>query len=240
MRFRDIVAGTLVLVAVAACGGSTPAGSVAPTAPAATSATAATATAVTAATGTPAATAVPPVVTQPPITEPPITQPPTSQQPGPTFAGDPDFAAAFPKTIDGQPVTNVTTARLIDFFRAFSAPEATIEGIRHGLASIGVDLETVVFGNATATFDGSPFQFQALRVPGKDANLLIQNYQALDLTTFNEGDTLKQETSGGKNVSVIRNVDGYASTWLYAHGEILWTVDTSDEAEAAAVFTALP
>lgn len=137
-------------------------------------------------------------------------------------------------------MTSVTTARLIEFFRAFETPEAKIELVRQSLAAIGVDLETVGFGTATATHGGSPFGFQAIRVPGKDANVIVQNYQSINFGTSNEGDTLTKETSGGKSVTVVRSADGYASTWLYAQGEIVWSVDSSDAEEAAAVFTALP
>lgn len=228
MRLRSIVVGTTLLVVIAACGSSAPAGSVSPTPP-------------PGATGTPAANTAPPGVSNPPtVTNPPATLPATTLGPQPTFVGDPDLAAKFPKTIDGQPVTGVTTARLIDFFRAFSTPEAQIEEFRQALAAIGIDFETVIFGNANATLNGSPFGFQAIKVPGKDANVVIQNYQGLSLTATNEGDTMKQETSGGKTVSVIRSAGGYASHWLYATGEIAWELATSDPEEAAALFTALP
>src|SRR5450759_744123 len=46
--------------------------------------------------------------------------PGASQQPGPSFAGDPELAAKFPKQVDGQPVTSVQTARFIDFMSAFN------------------------------------------------------------------------------------------------------------------------
>jgi hypothetical protein len=35
-------------------------------------------------------------------------------------------------------------------------------------------------------------------------------------------------------------VGGFASTWMYASGDILWEVNTSDQKEAEAVFAALP
>jgi hypothetical protein len=67
---------------------------------------------------------------------------------------------------------------------------------------------------------------------------LIQAYTLL--STSNAGDKLSAETSGGKSVSVVRDSGGTASDWLYANGDILWSVNTSDQKVADAVFAALP
>ena len=171
--------------------------------------------------------------------------PGTSIQPGPSFAGDPELAAKFPKQVDGQPVTNVTTARFIDFISAFvttpsadASTKAEIDAMRQTLSAIGIDLNTIVFGYGTATVNGSSVGIQALRIPGQDANKLIQNY--LLFSSSNQGDTLSKETIGGKNVTVVRSSTGFASAWLYATGDIAWEVSTSSQDEAAAVFAALP
>jgi len=172
--------------------------------------------------------------------------PGTSQQPGPSFAGDPELAAKFPKQVDGQPVTNVTTARFIDFMSAFdttpsaaASTKAEIDSVRTIFAGIGLNLDTMVFGSATATVSGSSVGIVALRVPGQDANKLIQNY-AMIPSALKSGDVLSKETVGGKSVTVVRDVGGFASTWMYANGDILWEVDSTNQDEAAAVFTALP
>ncbi len=171
--------------------------------------------------------------------------PGASQQPGPSFAGDPELAAKFPKQVDGQPVTNVTTARFIDFMSAFdttpsaaASTKAQIDSMRQTLSAIGIDLNTIVFGYGTATVNGSSVGIQALRIPGQDANKLIQNY--LLFSSSNQGDTLSKETIGGKNVTVVKSATGFASAWLYATGDIAWEVSTSSQDEAAAVFAALP
>lgn len=161
----------------------------------------------------------------------------TPQLAGGSFAGDPALAAKFPKVVDGQPVTNVTTARFVDFLTALGSTQAEIDPIKTAMAAVGIDLNTVIMGSATATVSGSPIGIQAFRIPGKDANVLIQNY-ALFATT-NAGDVLSKETVGGKNATVVRSSTGFASTWMYANGDTLWSLSTSDQKEAEAVFSAL-
>lgn len=172
--------------------------------------------------------------------------PGASQQPGPSFAGDPELVAKFPKQVDGQPVSNVTTARFSDYMSAFNttpsaaaSTKAEIDSLRTILAGIGLNLDSMVFGSATATVSGSSVGILALRVPGQDANKLVQNY-AMIPNALSSGDTMSKETVGGKNVTVVKSATGTASTWMYANGDILWEVTTSNQDEAAAVFTALP
>jgi hypothetical protein len=148
------------------------------------------------------------------------------------------LASKFPKTVAGNPVTGVTTAKIVDFFNQLGTTDVQIGTTRQALAAVGINLDTVIFGTATATVDGSPVSFQAIRVPGQDANKLIDAYKLI--TPLEEGETLNKETVGGKNATVVRSADGYASTWLYASGDIVWSLDTSDAKEAEAVFAALP
>jgi hypothetical protein len=224
MPLRRIAAGITLVMMLAACSSAAPSGS---TPPAVTPAPSASGTPV------PDASATPPAATTPPATTPG-----TSQQPGPSFAGDPELAARFPTQVDGQPVTNVTIALFVDFLRAFNTPQAEIDSMRQTFATIGIDLDTVVMGSANATVDGSSVGILAIRVPGQDANKVIQNYALLN--PENTEDTVSQETIGGKNVAVVRSAGGQASTWAYATGDIMWSVNTSDQKEAEAVFAALP
>jgi hypothetical protein len=121
---------------------------------------------------------------------------------------------------------------------ALGTAPAEIEQTRQSLAGVGIDVNAVLYGTATANVDGSPVSFTAIRVPGQDASKIIPIYIALSAS--NQGDKVTQETSGGKSVSVVRSANGYASGWLYANGDILWAVDVSDEKKAAAVLSALP
>jgi hypothetical protein len=226
MHLRRIAAGITLVMMLAACSSAAPSGS---TPPAVTPAPVASATPV------PDASATPPAATTPPAT---ATAPGASQGPNPSFAGDPELAARFPTQVDGQPVTNVTTARLVDFLRAFNTPEAEIDSDRQKLATIGIDLDTITMGSANATVSGLPVGILAYRLPGQDANKLIQNYGMLE--SPDPGDTMSQETIGGKNVTVIKRAGSTTTTWTYANGDVMWSVVHTDQKVAEVVFAALP
>lgn len=213
MPNRMIAAGFTLVLVLTACSSAAPAGSTPPA----------------------GASATPQAVTTPPPTAPATSQGPFVM---PSFAGDPDLAARFPKQVDGKPVGQVTTARFIDFLRAFSTAQAEIDRVSQGFAAAGIDMNAVIVGFATATAAGSSVNIFALRVPGQDAGKLIQSYTLI--STSNAGDKLSAETVGGKSVSVFRDSSGTASDWLYANGDILWTVNTSNQKQAEAVFAAVP
>jgi hypothetical protein len=215
MPSRIIAAGSTLLLLIAACSSA---------APAASNPAAATSAAGTSA--TPGAVATPPASA-------------ASQGPFvmPSFAGDPDLAARYPKIVAGNPVTQVTTLKLIDFLHAFNSTQAEIDTMSQSFATIGMDLNSVILGSGIATVDGSTVDIFAYKIPGQDVTKMIQNYGAF--AASNEGDKLSAETVGGKNVTVVRN-NGYASTWMYPTGDILWTINSSSQKEAEAVFAALP
>lgn len=157
-----------------------------------------------------------------------------SAQPVPTSGGvaDAELAGRFPTQVDGQPVTDLNIRRLVDYL-ALGGPEL-IPVWTSALATIGIDVQTASFGSATATVDGALVGINAFRVPGHDAATLIP------LRVFNEGGVLAQETVGGKSVTVVRSATGPDVHWMYANGDTLWVLSTSDADEAEAVFTALP
>ena len=214
MPIRRIVTSVALMVVVAGCGSSATSAPGAATAP---------------------ATAGPTVATI-------ATAPPSPASTGglvlPSFVGDPDLAAKFPKEVAGKPVTNVTTARMVDFFVAFQAPQAEIDKTRADLAAIGVNIDTLIIGLGQATVGTSMVQIQATRAPGMDASQLLP--VVAKLSANNPTDKVTTETVGGKSASVVRDEGGYASTWLYAHDDIIWQVQTSSQDEANAVFAALP
>ena len=115
----------------------------------------------------------------------PATAAPTTaggQTPGPTlpsYAPDPELATRFPTTIDGQPVTDIRTFKFIDVIKAFSTSAADIQRLEQGMAAVGLDLNSLGYGSATATVDGKTVSLTALRTPNADANKIIQNYALL-------------------------------------------------------------
>lgn len=152
---------------------------------------------------------------------------------------DPDLAGKFPKEIAGKPVTNVTTGRMVDFFVSLQTPQAQIDKLRADMTAIGVNLDTLIVGFGQATVGTETVQIEATRAPGVDANKILPAAAQLSV---NDPDTDKitTENVGGKSVSVVRDAGGYASSWLYAHDDIIWEINTSSQDEATAVFSALP
>jgi hypothetical protein len=219
MPIRRIITCVALIALVAGCGSSATSAPGAATAPAAS-----------AASGAPTAAAIA------------STQPSAAATGGlvlPSFAGDPDLAAKFPKEVAGKPVTNVTTARMVDFFAAFQTPQDQIDKTRADMTAIGVNIDSLVVGFGQATVGTSTVQIQATRAPGVDASKLLPVAAQLSMNDP-ATDKVTTETVGGKSVSVVRDQGGYASSWLYAKDDVIWELNTSSQDEATAVFSALP
>ena len=157
---------------------------------------------------------------------------------------DPELAAKFPTQVGGQPVTDVQTVNFMEFFSAFGGgdayEQARIQAFVQLLASAGIDASKLSFGNAKTTVNGNDVQIQAFRTPGGSAATFISLWPqlaAIDQTS-NTPPTQGTANIGGKNVTTFTDSDGNV-TYVYPSGDTVWSVDTSDQAEAAAVFQAI-
>jgi hypothetical protein len=225
MRKLPVVSGVFVAgaLAVAACGGSNPAS----TAP-----------------------SIPPL---PSFAVPSFAIPsfPTGSFAIPSFAfpsfnanADPDLAARFPKTVAGQPVTNVVTYNFVELFTAFGGgdaeSQAKLQAFVQLLANNGINAATLSFGSADATVNDSDVTIQAFRTPGGNAATFISLWPqlaAIDQTN-NTPPTAGSATVGGKTVTTFTDSDGNV-TYVYPSGDVVWSLDSSDQAEADAVFSAI-
>lgn len=187
------------------------------------------------ATGTPRAVSTPATTsgTQPPLTIPSIAVP--------SFSSDADLAARFPTVIDGQPVSTPTTVRFGEFLQAFVQDQSRLQPFVARLNEVGLDLNSMSFGTATATVNDETVQIQALRTSGADAGRFLEAFESFN-ELFNPEDplpTLTQATIGGKNVTLATDQDGDV-TYLFVSGDILWQMSDVDESTAATVLAALP
>ena len=163
----------------------------------------------------------------------------------PSFASDPDLAAKYPTTIDGQPVTGLQTFFFLDLLKAFES-EAQIQAITSALGSFGLDANTVSAGSAKATVDGSDVTIGSLRAPGADANQIIAHYNdiqaavntAMGQPAPSSPPTLTQSNLGGKNVTLSTDSDGIV-TYLYASGDTLFQISDANDDQAGKVLAAL-
>jgi hypothetical protein len=160
----------------------------------------------------------------------------------PSFRQDADLVTRFPAQIDGQPVTEIRSARYIDVLNVFAGADQ-IEQIRNAMSQVGLDLDSMSFASATATVGGEDVQIQALRTAGADANTFLQNYaalaQTLDPANHSDAPSLAQTNVGGKNVSTATDTDGSVA-YLYVSGDVLWFINDAEESQAATVLAALP
>ena len=168
----------------------------------------------------------------------------------PTFAlpsfdtnADPALAARFPTQIAGQPVTDIQTVRFMDFLTLLgSSDPAQATAFTQAMASIGVDPRTLTEGTGMATVNDSTVPFEAIHTPGVDANRFIQVMPQLSVLFSPEDQppTLGQATIGGKNVTTLTDPSTGDVSYLYANGDVVWSVNSSDQAEVEAVLAALP
>jgi hypothetical protein len=163
----------------------------------------------------------------------------------PTFDtnADPALAARFPTQVAGQPVTNVQTVRFMDFLTLLgSSDPAQATAFTQAMASIGVDPRTLTEGTGMATVNDSTVPFEAIHTPGVDANRFIQVMPQLSVLFSPEDQppTLGQATIGGKNVTTLTDPSTGDVSYLYANGDVVWSVNSSDQAEVEAVLAALP
>lgn len=152
-------------------------------------------------------------------------------------SADPDLAAKFPKTIDGQPVTNVQTFRFMEILAAFQTPQAQIDQFVAFANQAGIDPNSITFGTAQCTVAGSTESIQAIRSPGGDANRFIQSLAAIAQATGSPI-TLTPATVGGKNVQVAD--PGDSADYYYPNGDTAWFLSGVDETTAATILAALP
>jgi hypothetical protein len=188
-----------------------------------------------------------PPITLPSFSIPPITIP--SLGPGesfsiPSFAipsfnsnADPELAAKFPTTIDGQPVTNVQTFRFIEVLTAFGTDQTVVAQFTAFANQAGIDPNSITFGTASATVGGSSATIQAIRSPGGDANRFIQALAAVAQATGSPI-VLSPANVGGKSVQVAN--PGDSADYYYPNGDTAWFLSGMDPTTAGTILAALP
>lgn len=213
-----------VVIALAACG-STPSGSGSPTGSSAVQ---------------PTATASQPTV----ATGHECDAVPTFSLGGamPSFPPDASLEAHFPTTIDGQPVTDVSSFLWVNFLCMFGGQTAVDSALADaGAGTPGLNFATMSFGSATATVDGEEVTLSAFRTPNTDAGNLVNSIAMLTALSGEQGPngSFTSSTIGGKTVFVTTDTDGSAS-YAYASGDTLIFTDAVTASQAEKIFAAMP
>ncbi|HEY7024029.1 MAG TPA: hypothetical protein VH371_03615 [Candidatus Limnocylindrales bacterium] len=157
---------------------------------------------------------------------------------------DPALAAKFPTTINGAPVTDLTTVNFVQFFSAFSQTDPNSQAQMQQLVTVlqngGIDPTTLAFGNAEVEIDSNAEQIAAFHTPGASGATLLNLFpQLAALEADNETQpTIAQANVGGKTVTTVDDGSG-SIDYLYPSGDILWDVSTDNPNAAALIMAAV-
>lgn len=157
------------------------------------------------------------------------------------YASDKTIEAKFPAQIDGQPVTSVTSGRLVEMLCEFGG-QAGIDALRTSIP-VTFNLMNMSVGSAEATVDGASVILSAFRIPGADAGQLLQDLASLasgsgsDTPRFTLAE-LKDATVGGKAVKTWTDATGNTS-YIYVTGDTMLMIDSVTPAQAEKIFSAM-
>jgi hypothetical protein len=155
----------------------------------------------------------------------------------PSFAPDTTLESAFPDTIDGEPVSDVTSGSFLALLQAIETDQALIDQYVAAIQGLGVNPALVSFASASATVDDETHQLQALRVPGGSAGPVVDVLTRIDPEEVPP--TITQGSLGGKQVVIATDEDGDVD-WFYINGEIAWFLSGMEEPQAEVILAALP
>jgi hypothetical protein len=156
-------------------------------------------------------------------------------------ARDAELEARFPTQVDGQPVTNVQSGRLIETLCLIGG-QSGVDRLRTQAPS-NIDVMNLVIGSAEATVDGEQVRLTAFRVPGRDGGELLRDVADLARSVGGSEPKFAGELTpamvGGKNVTSWTSTDGETS-YLYVSGDALIIVDAATPSQADKIFSVIP
>jgi hypothetical protein len=172
-----------------------------------------------------------------------IPQYPPDKPPGSlVLTPDPTLEAEYPMTIDGQPVTNLASARYIESLCALGG-DASIAAAENQLAP-GVDLNDIRVATGNVVIDGQSVTIDAYRLPNHRGDELVAVVGVLATTVAGSEarftDDLVQTTAGGRSVLQFTNAADGSVSYLYATGDTLFIVEDSTPSQADKIVAALP
>lgn len=184
-----------------------------------------------AATSTPSQPATPPPATEPAATNAlPSFGLPDFSFALPSFSSDAELEGMFPSDIAGQPLT-VQSMSGSDFLGFMGGANNPLGPALTQLGKTPEDL-SVAFGG---TADGSVTVF-AFRIKGVNADTFLNAYTGV--AGSQSGTTITDANLGGKAVKQVAT--GGTNVYLYLHGDVIWTVTSTNPATLNEAFTKLP
>lgn len=182
-----------------------------------------------------------------PVTAPPVA---ASVAPGgvlpsfaiPSFVGDAELAALIPTEIAGTPIE--TTSISGPEFAAFAGddPEGQAE-LNAFLSGLNRSINDVSVAGASASIgdDSTSLSISAIRVRGADTGALLAGISQFEQSELDTPVT-EQTTIGGKPVTVVSDGSDPESSrsYLYGRGDVVFQVETDDQAVLEETFSKLP
>lgn len=156
----------------------------------------------------------------------------------PSFPPDAQLEQHFPPTIDGNPVTNVSSLSWVAVVCMFGGGQAALQQSRASLRNL--PLAQMSFGSANAIVDGDSVGLSAVRIPGQDASQFTQYLDTL-ATLSSQVDlsgSVAERSISGKNVFVYTDSDGN-NAYVVPLGDTLVFFDGVTAGEARKTIAAL-
>jgi hypothetical protein len=157
---------------------------------------------------------------------------------------DPELAARFPKTIAGQPVTNLQTFNFVKLMAALGTPKATVDQFNTSTTAVSIDPGTITLGTAEVTVGTQSQEIQAFRSPGGDAIRLVRPLATVaQLAGIGTAGTaspvaLTPASLGGKRVAIASSA--VLTQYYYPTGDTVFVLNSITSTAAATILAALP
>ena len=161
--------------------------------------------------------------------------------PQPEMPVDSALLAELPTQVAGQATTEIQAVPFLAFMCMFVG-EAAVDQMGTTTSVLGLNISTMSFGSFTATVNGDSVNVTALRTPGQDAGHIMSNFGLFGAFAGISASAagLSNASLGGKNVQVSTDSTTSDKSYFYAHGDTLFIIDGSNDADAGPVLQALP
>jgi hypothetical protein len=157
----------------------------------------------------------------------------------PSLPPDETFNTRFPSTIDGQPVTDITSFQWLSYLCVFGGQAVLAQATTQTGGAINLAL--LSFGWAAATVEGEDIVLKSFRTSNNDGYNLIRYFFVL---AAQAGDSWNLRHVGdadivGKEVGVWTDADGVEG-YLYLSDDTVFYFAGVTESQATKILTALP
>jgi hypothetical protein len=158
------------------------------------------------------------------------------------LTADPVLEAEFPADVEGQPVTNLESARWIETLCALGS-DASVAAARRNLPP-GMDVADIRVASGQVTVNGDAIGLTAFRLPGHGGQELLSVAGVMSSSVSPDAprflDRLQPATIAGKNVLGWTDAASGAPFFLYAAPDALFILEGASLSQADKILAVLP